>query len=161
MNPGEKTLLTITYNTFKFPGAFAKTVTVTTVEPEKRDFVISLRGVVEEAPMGKIEVAPRKADLGKLQVGEIARQTYTIRNVGTAPLRVQHIYSKKSRAVLFDEKENGPLVISPGKDYSFHLEVLAEEPGQLIDLIFIRCDARNSSEKGYKVVAVAEVEERL
>ena len=100
---------------------------------------------------------PRKADLGTLRVGDIADQTYTIRNVGTAPLTIRRIYSKKSHTVLFDEKRNGPLVIPPGKGHPFGLEIRAEKPGRLIDLIFIQCDARNSSEKGYKVVATAEV----
>jgi len=113
---------------------------------------------VEEAPMGRIEVTPRKADLGSLRVGDVGHQTFTIKNVGTAPLTIQRIYSKKNPAVLFDEKrDGGPLVISPGEGRPFELEVRAEKPGRLIDLVFIRCDARNSPEKGYKVVAIADI----
>ena len=150
--------MTITYNTFKFPGEFVKYVTVSTDVRGQEEVVITLSGFVEEAPMGKILVEPRKANLGVMHLHAVRNQTYAIRNVGNAPLTISRIYSKKSHAVYFDKHKSGPMVIGPGKTRHIEIAFKADKPGRFVELVYIACDARNSTKEGYKIVATGQVE---
>ena len=151
-------MLTITYNTFKFPGEFKKYVIVTTAKPEEQDFVITLRGFVKEAPMGKIHIEPREIDLGRLGLETPQKQSYKISNVGTAPLTINKIYSIKSKTIYYDENKEGAIIIQPQETKVIELEIKPYKEGRFVEVIIFKSDARNSDENGYKIVVIGKVE---
>lgn len=152
--PGESTPMRIVYNTFKFPGKFEKYVNIFTGADGKEDHQIVLVGYVDPIPMGVVEVEPRKIDAGDLTLGQAKTVSLTIKNVGDADMLVTKVYSKKAETVHFDGQTAGPLTVKPGASVELPLELKPTEAGKYLDYVMIDSDARNVTDKGYKVVLV-------
>ena len=152
--PGGRTTLKIVYNTYKFPGTFEKYVTVSVAAPDKAEHKITLKGMVDPIPMGVLDVEPRKVEAGDMAVGKPVRLEFLLKNTGDAPLRVDKVAAQKSGAVFFDASRDGALTLGPGEERRIAATVTASAPGSFIEYAMVFSDARNVTEKGYKVVIV-------
>ena len=121
--------------------------------------MITLSGVVDPVPMAKITIAPRKAKLGTIRMNVEKRVPLTISNTGTAPLTITKIYSKKNNTLYYDADEKGEIEIAEGKSRKIEIAIKPQKAGRLIDVIQVKCNARNAGAKGiYKILATATVE---
>lgn len=150
LEPGESTELLITYNTFKYPGKFDKTVTILTGPEGNEETVIHLLGNVTPVPMGVIAMEPRKTVVGELQTGKENNVPIVIKNEGDALLTVSRIYSSKFNKEYYNESNSEGIKIAPGKEYKVYLSIIPPKPGRFLDVILIFSDARNEIGKGYK-----------
>jgi hypothetical protein len=150
LEPGEVSELMITYNTYKYPGKFDKTITIFTGPDGKEETVIHILGNVDPIPMGVIAMNPRKVDVGELKANSANTVQIVIENEGDAPLTVSRIYSNKYKAEYFSAKDSKGIKIDAGQKYTIDLNVTPSEPGRFLDTIFIYSDARNDIGKGYK-----------
>jgi hypothetical protein len=152
--PKEKTFLRITFNTEGSPGPFRKTLTISTDIPEQEETEITVEGTVKEAPAAKIQVTPRRIDLGKIKPPYSVKQGLVIANTGTLPLVIKRIYAKGSGAVYFCGSREGDMVIQPGRTRKIEVEIVADKPSEQVrELITIESNAKNAPKGGY-VVAV-------
>jgi hypothetical protein len=152
LEPGEVSELLITYNTFKYPGKFDKTITVFTGPEGKEETVIHILGNVDPIPMGVIAMTPRKVIVGELNANNENRVQIVIENEGDAPLTVSRIYSSKYKVEYFTSEDSGGIKIDSGKKYTMNLDVTPSETGRFLDTILIYSDARNDIGKGYKAL---------
>jgi hypothetical protein len=157
LQPGESTTLKIVYNTYKFPGKFEKYVVISTNAEEQKEHRITLTGNVDPIPMGVLEVDPRKIDAGTLSVGQTTTVPLVIKNAGDADMQVTKVYSKKHAVVYFNAADGGPMVIRPGQAAPISLDLTPNKTGRYLDYVMIDSDARNVTDKGYKVVVVGIV----
>lgn len=149
----------ITYNTYKFPGKFAKFVTVFTNIPGKEQYRIDINGFVKAIPMGVLEVEPRKITLaGNLKTNVAVPFTITMTNSGDADMEITRIVSIKRKTVFFDSAQEGKLIIKPGKTAELNTSVVSDKKGQLLDYIMIHSNARNVTPNGYKVILIGTFE---
>jgi hypothetical protein len=153
----ESTILTTVYNTLNLPGPFRKTVTLTTDVPGQNEIEITLEGVVKEAPCAKIQVTPRRFDVGVLKPGSEKKQTITIANTGTLPLHVKKIFGRESNKIYSEFGSEG-LVIEPGRSVTRELVIRQDQVGGFTELIGIESDARNGTRGVFVVVANGKVE---
>jgi hypothetical protein len=158
IEPGQKAVLKVWYNTLNFPGPFEKSVTVFTDIPDQPSLVISLKGTVQAMPMGKIQVEPRKIELGAIKPGTVVTPSVTIANIGNAPLVIDRIQACKGNTVYFDGQKEGPLEIPAGGQRDLQLQIAAPQAGNLIEAICIQSNARNSGKRGYVIMAMGKVE---
>jgi hypothetical protein len=105
--------------------------------------------------MGVLTVNPRKISMGEAAVGVPSRLTVPLENTGNADLVVTKLVSKKFKTLYFDAENSGPIIIAPGRTTSVDCDVVVEKTGRYIDYILVHTNARNVTEKGYKVVVVA------
>lgn len=146
--------MVISYNTFKYPGKFNKTVTVLTGEGEEDSQVIHIVGNVDPIPMGVMEVTPRKTPVTGLAAGKATVAKITVRNAGDAPMTVSAVKSHKFNVTYWQ----GDLKIAPGRSTAIEFEVKPGKAGRFMDIIMVHSDARNDIGKGYKAVLTGEVE---
>ena len=92
--------MVITYNTFKYDGKFDKTVNIFTGSEGKDETVIRLVGMVDPIPMGVIEMAPRKTEVGELVLNKDNTIQIVLKNTGNAPLTMSRIASQKFNKVI-------------------------------------------------------------
>jgi len=156
--PGASTTLKIVYRTYKFPGKFKKYVTVVTEAPEKETHKITLAGYVEPIPMAVMEVNPRKIDAGTMKAGQDHTVPLVMANTGDAPMKITKVYSKKFKTVYFEAPGDNPLVVGPGQKTAVALTLKPSETGRYLDYVMIDAEARNVTDKGYKVVVVGTVQ---
>ena len=153
--PGESVELEITYTTFKFIGKFEKFIWVETKEiPEK--YTITMVGDVTPMPMGVLEVKPRKVNVGDAKVGVATSASVTIKNVGDATMNIFKVASTKSKEVFYDSEKSEKIAIAPGETKAIPINVTPTKAGRYLDYVQIYSDARNVTEKGYKVVVAAK-----
>lgn len=150
INPGESTELQITYETFKYPGKFDKTVTIFTGPDGKEETVIHVLGNVDPIPMGVIAMEPRKTVVGELKASEGNPVQVNIKNEGDAPLKISRIYSSKFKKEYFNSEKTGKIEVGAGKIQKIDLVITPPSPGRFLDVIMIYSDARNDIGKGYK-----------
>lgn len=149
----------ITYNTYKFPGKFAKFVTVFTDIPGKKQYRVDISGFVKAIPMGVLEVKPRKIVLdGELKINVPKAFTLAITNTGDADMEVSNIVSKKRKTVFYDADKQGKLIIGPGKIKTIKAIVVADKKGRMLDYVMVHSNARNVTKKGYKVILIGTFE---
>ncbi len=159
LHPKESTELEITYYTYKFPGKFAKFVTVFTDIPGKDQYRVDINGFVKAIPMGVLEVQPRKIALGdSLKAGSPLPFTISITNTGDAEMKITKIVSKKRKTLFFDSDRTGELIIKPGNTANIDTEVIYDSKGRMLDYIMIHSNARNVTSKGYKVILTGTFE---
>jgi hypothetical protein len=160
IHPGEKTELSIKFETYLFPGEFKKFINIDTdIASQKRE-VVTLEGVVEPVPMANISIAPRKAKLGTIQLNAETMVSLKVANTGTAPLTITRIFSTRSNTLYYDAAEKGPIKIAAGKSRAVEIAIKPKKPGRLIEVIQLKCDARNAGTKGiYQIIATGSVEE--
>jgi len=156
--------LIINYATYKFPGKFEKFVTVFTDEAggtndkgEKigKQYKIDITGYVKPIPMGVLEVEPRKVELGNLKIGTTTTYNLPIKNAGDADMKVSKVFLKKQDKDLLVENNLGELTIKPGETVYVACPVTSGEEGSYLEYVFIYSDARNVTEKGFKIVLIA------
>lgn len=155
LKSGEKTSLEIVYNTFKFPGKFEKYVTLTWGEGTSGQTVITMVGDVSPIPMGVLEVDPRKVEAGDMAVGKPTALTIRLRNTGDAAMKIEKVAAQKSGSVFFDAaKSGGAITLNPGEEKTVAVSVTASTSGNFVEYLMVFSDARNVTDKGYKVVVV-------
>jgi len=121
--------------------------------------VITLSGVVDPVPMAKITIEPRKVKLGTIRMNIEKPMTLTISNTGNAPLTITRIYSKRHDTIYYDAAEKGEITIAAGKSRKIEIAIKPQKARRLIDVIQVKCNARNAGAKGiYKILATAKVE---
>jgi hypothetical protein len=152
LKPGESTELEITYQTYKYPGKFDKSVSVFTGPGGEEKTVIRLVGKVDPVPMGVIAMEPRKTDVGLLTANKENEVQIVIKNTGDATLTVSRIESTTNDSVYFDAEKKGPMVLAAGEKKTAKFFVSPSQPGRFLDVIFIYSDARNDIGKGYKAL---------
>jgi len=152
--PGDGAPLEIVYDTYKFPGKFEKYVTLAWGEDGREQTVITMVGDVDPIPMGVLDVAPRKVEAGNMVVGKAVGLTISVKNTGDAPMRVDKIEAQKSGTIFLDAAKGGPMTLKPGEEKSLPVSVTATAPGNFVEYVMIFSDARNVTDKGYKVVVV-------
>jgi len=154
LKPGEGTALEITYDTYKFPGKFEKYVTLAWGEGGRKKTVVTLVGDVDPIPMGVLDVSPRKVSAGDMAVGQPVELSFGIKNIGDAAMKVDKVAAQKSGAVIFDAAKDGPMTLAPGQERRVTFSVTAAAPGSYVEYVLVHSDARNVTDKGYKVVIV-------
>lgn len=154
LKPGESTPLEITYDTYKFPGKFEKYVTLVWGEGGRKKTVVTLVGDVDPIPMGVLDVTPRKIAAGDMAVGKPVTLSFSITNTGDAPMKVEKVLGQKSGAVFFDAAKDGHMTLAPGQERNVSITVTAPAPGSYVEYVLVHSDARNVTDKGYKVVIV-------
>ena len=158
LKPGESTELVIHYKTYKYPGAFNKSVSVFTSSngglegslQGEEETVIRLVGNVDPMPMGVIKMEPRKTEVGELIANDTNEVQIVLENEGDAPLTITRIVSTKFDTEYFVAGEDGGIEIAPGQNHTMKLVIKPENPGKFLDTILIYSDARNDIGKGYK-----------
>jgi hypothetical protein len=149
----------IQFATYLFPGKFTKYINIDTDISTQQREVITLEGVVDPVPMAKITVEPRKTKLGTIRMNTEKMMPLTISNTGNAPLTITKIYSKRSDTIYYDAAKKGKIQIAAGKSRKIEITIKPQEAGRLIDVIQIKCNARNAGTKGiYQILAIAKVE---
>ena len=107
--------------------------------------------------MGVIELAPRKTDVGELQLKKDNKVRIILKNTGDAPLTVSRIVSQKFKTVYFDSESSGGIIIKVGEESLFNLNIRPDAPGRFLDSLLIYSDARNDIGKGYKGILIGSV----
>jgi hypothetical protein len=149
----------IQFATYLFPGKFTKYINIDTDISTQQREVITLEGVVDPVPMAKITIEPRKTKLGTIRMNTEKMMPLTISNTGNAPLTITKIYSKRRDTIYYDAAEKGKIKIAAGKSRKIEITIKPQEAGRLIDVIQIKCNARNAGTKGiYQILATAKVE---
>ena len=151
LSPKEETFLRITFDTLGSPGPFRKIVTLSTNIPGQKEVEVTVEGVVREAPGAKIEVVPRRIDLGAINPGDLKTEAFTMTNRGSLPLSITRIYVKGRDLVLYDGPKQGDLVIRPGATEHFEY-ALRPQKGEHQETIAIESNAKNAPKEGYVVV---------
>jgi len=149
----------IKFATTLFPGKFNKYIYLDTdISPQARE-EITLAGVVDPVPMAEISIEPRKAKLGTIQIDREKKLPLHITNAGKAPLVITTINSERTDAVYYDAAVKGEIEIAAGESRTIEIEIKPQKKGRLIDVIQVKCNARNAGTKGiYKILATAKVE---
>ncbi len=147
----------ITYNTFKYDGKFDKTINIFSGSEGKDETVIRLVGTVEPIPMGIIEMAPRKTEVGALALNKDNPVQIVLKNTGNAPLTMSRVTSQKFNKVYYDGEKNGPIVIPAGQQRPVKFMIVPPKAGRFLDSILIFSDARNDIGNGYKGILAGEV----
>ena len=158
LKPGEKTELKITYNTTGRPGVFRKDIDVETDAPGQEEMHLAMQGTVKEMPGAKIQVTPRKLDLGTIKSGESKDLTINVKNTGELPLDVKKIVGQGSDYVYFDGVKDGDIVIDPGKSRSVVLTVRLAQIGQFADRVAIQSNAKNAPKGGFIIMVNGKAE---
>ncbi len=107
--------------------------------------------------MGVLMVKPRKISLGNVKIDAMATFKLTMKNTGNADMVITKIVSKKFKSVYFDAIQSKNITIAPGESRTVEVSIKTEKVGRYLDYIMINSNARNVTEKGYKVVVVASV----
>jgi len=149
--PKEKTSLLITFDTEGSPGPFRKRVTLTTDIPGQDELEVTIEGAVKEAPCAKIQVTPRRVDLGAVSSLEMKTQSFTIANTGSLPLVITKISVKGKDVLIHDAHKQGNLVIAPGGTGSFEYAVRPDK-GDHEETIAIESNAKNASKGEFAVI---------
>ncbi len=107
--------------------------------------------------MGVLTVKPRKLAVGRLPLDKVTVRELVIQNTGDADLSISKVVSKKFKTVYFEaQKEGGALMVKAGGRAVVKLQLKPARAGRYLDYVMIHGEARNITEKGYKVVVVGE-----
>ena len=159
LKPSESTPLTITYKTLNLPGPFRKNIDISTDIPGQEEIEITIEGNVKEAPGAKIQVTPRKLDVGLLPAGQQKKQTIAIANPGALPLHIRKISGKESKKVYFDASSQGELVVDAGRTVPLEIAISWDKAGPFTELLNIESDARNATKGGFVILVTGTVKE--
>ena len=159
LKANESTPLTITYKTVNLPGPFRKNIDISTDIPGQEEVELTIEGFVKEAPGAKIQVTPRKLDMGVLAPGTEKKNTIVIANTGALPLHVKKIAGKESKKIYFDASSQGELVVDSGRSVPVELAIGSDKTGAFTELLNIESDARNAAKGGFVVIVTGTVKE--
>jgi hypothetical protein len=152
LKAGEKTTLKITYDTAGRPGAFRKNIDIATDIPGQKEIELVMSGTVKEAPGAKIQVVPRKADIGLIPLNSSKAQSLTVTNVGTLPLVIRKIASKDGAQVYFEGAGGGDFVVEAGKSRPINLDIRVTKPGPFTEVIALDSNAKNAPKGGFAIM---------
>lgn len=152
LEPGEKTELTITYNTTGRPGAFRKDIDVETDVAGQSEIQLVMSGNVKETPGPKISATPRKLETGPIKMGESKELSVVIKNVGELPLNITKVIGQGSQHVYFDDSKTGALTIAPAQSQTLPLIVQPIRKGSFTDRIAILSNAKNAPKGGFIIM---------
>ncbi len=152
LKAGEKTELTITFNTTGKPGDFRKDIDIETDAAGQEEMHLTMKGTVKEAPGPKIQAASRKIDLGSIKNGEGKETTIVVTNIGNRALAISKIVSQGSQQVYFDSLKDTAIVIEPGKSRTVAFNVRPVSSGPFADRIAIQSNAKNASKGGFIII---------
>lgn len=150
LKPGEKTELTVSYETEGRPGPFEKKVMLATNIPGGKSIeIFSIKGEVLEAPGAKISVEPRRVTLKGEERAAGRVQRFVVKNEGSLPLVVKEIRSKDGKTVYFGGADEGALTVQPGQSGELELKIPGK-PGEKAEREFLLVDsnARNAGASG-------------
>ena len=156
MKPQEETVLKIIYQTIDRPGPFEKRVILFTDIPEQQQISIAVKGKVNEAPVAKIKVEPRKLQLDTVDWDSVSPLCYRITNEGSEPLVISKIHRVEDGAVYFDGKKDGNLVIKPKEIKVLDLGFKPTGKGRFTQVIFFETNARNARNGRYAIMIMGE-----
>jgi hypothetical protein len=159
LKPGEKTTLKIIYSTVDRPGIFKKNITIETDIKGQEEVEMEVVGNVKEAPGAKIQVTPRKVEVGSLKTGVSKKITLAINNGGALPLSIKKIFGKTNGAQYFDGVKQGEIVVEAGKTRQLEIEYKPVKSGQFTDVILIDSNAKNAPKGGFALMIVGKGEE--
>ena len=153
LGPKEETSLRITFDTTGNPGPFRKVVTLTTDASGEKELEVTIEGSVIESPCAKIQVVPRRLDLGTVSRGPVKIKPLAISNPGSLPLVITKIYVRGTGAVLREGSQEGNLIIAPGETRAFEASISASSgPGDYQETIVIESNAKNAAKGGYLIL---------
>jgi hypothetical protein len=159
LEPNEKTELKIIYHTADRPGAFQKNIIVATSARGQEEVELSMTGMVRELPGAKIQITPRKHDVGSIKAGAVVKLEYKVSNTGLQPLMISKIYSQERQDIYFESNAQAKdLVIDPGKTESIKIEIKPSRPGPFIERIIVSSNAKNASKGNYIIMVNGNVE---
>ena len=158
LKPQEETLLRIIYQTKDRPGPYEKRIYLSTDIPDQDDIVITIKGVVLEAPVAKIRVEPKKIKLGIIKKGSITNFNLRIGNEGRESLVITQIQNVEATENYFDSRKEGKLVIGPKESTVFKVPFLMDTVGPFVKVIFIESNARNAPHGRYAIMVIGEAE---
>jgi hypothetical protein len=153
LKPAEKTTLRLIYRTEGRPGAFRKNISVFTDVPGQEELELVMSGSVNEAPAAKIQVTPRRVELGTVLPGFVKTQQYTVTNAGTLPLVVRKIAGNSGTVYL-----DLAVVVAPGESKSIELQLKPTKAGAFTEVISIESNAKNTGKGGFVVVVTGKQE---
>ena len=157
LQPHEKTTLFISYQTEGRPGPFLKNATLSTDIADQPEIEIDFVGTVKEAPGSKIQVTPRRTELGAMPATESKEVTVNVANIGVMPLHIKKIVARDGSAVYFNGAAKGDLTIAPGASVPVKFALKLNTPGAFTKVIVIDSDGRNAPKTGFSIMVVGEV----
>jgi hypothetical protein len=159
LKPGEKTTLKIVYSTVDRPGIFKKNITIETDIKGQEEVEMEVVGNVREAPGAKIQVTPRKVDIGSIKAGVSQKITLAINNGGALPLVIKKIFGKTTGTLYFDGAKLGDVRVEAGKTQKLEIEYKPVKSGQFTDVVLIDSNAKNAPKGGFALMIVGKGEE--
>lgn len=124
-----------------------------------KELKVDIAGYVKPIPMGVLKVNNRKIGLGTIPAGESRVIPIPIRNIGDKVMAITKVVSKKQKTILYDSKKNGAIAVQAGATKTLTIQItLPDKKGRFMDSIMIHSDARNVTEKGYKVIVKAHIQ---
>lgn len=156
LKQNEEAVLKIIYSTENRPGDFKKRIYLMTDIPDSPPLVITVTGTVHEASIAKIEVEPRKINVGSIERGAIELLSVTISNPGSKPLEINKISGTTSGESYFDRRTAGDLIIPPETFKKFEMPFSTDTDGAFVEVIFIESNARRDR---YAIMVMGEVKE--
>lgn len=124
----------------------------------ERKFEIDIMGYVDAIPMGVLKVNDRKINLGTIVAGTPAPFQIRVYNAGNAAMEITRLVSKKHGTVYFDAKKSGKIIVAPEETQIINSFVTSHKKGRFMDFIMIHSNARNVTDKGYKVVVKGNIQ---
>ena len=158
LKPGEQAELNVVYDTDGRPGVFEKKVIFTTNIPgEETIEILTIKGMVNEAPSAKIAATPRRITLAGNERRDGKKQAFDIENEGSMPLVITGIRSRDGRNVYFDGTAQGAITIEPAETKTVEIQLIGND-GVASDreFILIECNARNAGDSGYFIIVQYE-----
>jgi len=159
LKPGERTDLKVSYDTADRPGPFEKKVILTTNLSDKEQIeILTIKGMVNEAPSAIIAATPRRITLTGSERRDGKEQAITIKNEGVLPLVINGIRSRDGSNVYFDGTGQGAITIEHGQTKNVEIR-LGGNDGNASEreYIVIDCNARNARDTGYFIIIQYEM----
>ena len=154
LKPGEQAELKVSYDTDGRPGPFEKKVYFTTnVSGEEEIEIVTIKGMVNEAPSAKIAATPRRITLAGNDRRDGKKQVVAIENEGSIPLVVTGIRSRDGRNIYFE----GTITIEPAETKTVEIQLVGNAgAASEREFIQIECNARNAGDSGYFIIVQYE-----
>ncbi|MBN1848415.1 MAG: hypothetical protein JW932_07505 [Deltaproteobacteria bacterium] len=146
----------IVYHTKDRPGPYEKRIYLSTDIPDQDDVVITIKGMVHEAPIAKIRVEPKKFKVELVKTGRVMNLNILISNEGSEPLTITRIQNEKGTNTYFEAGKQGGLVIGAMGSTGFNLAFLANQASPFVQVIFIESNARNVLNGRYPIMIIGE-----
>jgi hypothetical protein len=156
VGPGNKGVIKASYNSSGRPGAFTKTITITSNASNTSKF-LTIKGNVTPKPLispsAKAELGAFIFDMGNVVKGKKAEKAITITNSGDAPLAILNAESG-CKCIVMDKVTT---VIKPGEKADIKLTYTPRQEGIFSEPVTLTTNDKNNPET--KIYLKAKVEE--